>query len=125
MAVVVETESTTSRVALASAWSHQRTGNLVVETFLGALADDTAIDTIETVIVVELDVVEIVVDERPDWESLSKAIRLLASDFSKIVVLAPSAAMGDAHRYLRSVPAVLQQWWLEGVVVRFGREEQL
>jgi hypothetical protein len=125
MAVVVETESATSRVALASAWSHQRKANLVVETFLGALVDDTAIDAIETVIVVELDVVELVVDEAPDWESLNKAIRLIASDFSKIVVLAPSAAMGDAHRYLRSAPAVLQQWWLESAAVRFGREEQL
>jgi hypothetical protein len=126
MAVVLEkTESATGRVALVAAWSHQRRAHLVIETSLGALVDAPLLDPVAVVVVVELDVVEIVVDEMPDWASLEKAIRQLAANFSRVVVLAPSAAMGDAHRELRGTPATLQQWWFEGDVVRFGVEELL
>ena len=125
MAVIVHTESATSRVALASAWSHQRLAHLVIETSLAALIDEPAVESVAAIVVVELDTVEIVVDATVEWTLLEKATRRLAADFSKIVVLAPSAAMGDAHRQLRAAPAVLQQWWFEDAAVRFGCEEAL
>jgi hypothetical protein len=123
--VIQKTQSRTSRVALATAWSHQQRDHLVIETDLDELADAPGLASVPVVVDVELDVVEIVVDDALDWNLLRKTILRLAVDFTRIVVLVPSAAMGTAHRELRGAPGVLQQWWFEGAAARFGTEELL
>ncbi len=91
--------------AAVRAWS--RAGITMIETPLavltGVAGDATAL------VAPEHGVVECITDG--DYGPVAAAARRLNGEGWRVVVLAPAADMGEAHRVLRGVPARIQPWW--------------
>ena len=63
--------------------------------------------------------VEIIAAEPEFAPARLAAIELAAAGWD-VVVLVPSAEVGEAHRLLRGAPCGLQTWWFEDDAVQFG-----
>lgn len=98
--------------------------DLVVTGNLATVADLPADHTCASVPSVAGDsVLELVLDGAMAVSELSPTVRRLVGEGWDVVVLVPSADIGQAHRSLRGSGSVIQQWWMETDEVAFGPVE--
>lgn len=89
------------------------------------IADLTGSAALEgpAVVIAEAGEVECFPAARQDLFSLRAPVRGLLASGWRITVVVPAGRMGDAHRALRGVPAMIQPWWEDDGVVCFGGRE--
>lgn len=125
MAVSAST-SETARVAAGAGRTYAVRGEFVVESSLADAPLAARIPDLagtRSVIVPERRRCEIVLDDDAVVTDLIPVVDALDGDGWEVVVLLPSARMGDAHTGLRGTTCMLQSWWWHGDCILFGATE--
>lgn len=111
--------------ATVDAWC--RVSDSVMEMPISTLVDapefHDAPDAAMAVLVPDLHRCELVVDEDVPLGLLKPVAEMLSEEGWKVTVLVPSHRCGEAHHDLRGGRCRIQQYWLEGDLLRFGRPE--
>ena len=108
--------------AAAAALLHLHRESTVVETPIALFAEAPEIAGV-AVVAPQQGVTEWYPAELQELTPLGPLAAAAAGRGWRVMVVVPTARMGEAHRALRGVPVMLQPWWADQERVRFGGPE--
>jgi len=122
--VVQSTWTDTDRVAEETHRQYLLRRDAVEVMTLADMVTEGRVADVPCVVATKQRIVEIVVEDARDLAPLVGAAWHLESQGWRVTVLTPLPLLGDAHRLLRSAPALLQPWWIDDGQVLYGAYER-